>query len=161
MFYFANHYALNAMKNMTNKPIILHLFLAAFLMCMAGISFAQHTADTLHNIDEMKAVSPRGDTAILAIDNPNMRELSPEIIMSILRHGTTNVYEEYLFSPLSAQYPMMQQPGMPYRNNIDGAMESIQKSLNEYYKKYHQGQTTGEVLNYLSFLCTIIGIVAL
>jgi hypothetical protein len=137
---------------MTNNPIILPLFLAAVLTCMAGNLFAQHTADTLHNIDEMKAVPPRGDTAVLAVDRQNMRELSPETIMFILRHGTMNLYEEYPFSPQPAQYPMMQQLGMPYRNNIDGVTESMQKSLNDYYKKYHQGQIAGEVLNYLSFL---------
>jgi hypothetical protein len=137
---------------MTNKPIIPYLFLTAFLTCMTGNSFAQHAADTLYNVDGMENVPQRGDTAILSVDKPNMRELSPEIIMSILRHGTMNLYEEYPFSPQSAQYPMMQRPDMPYKNNIDGVTESMRKSLNEYYRKYHQGQTTGEVLSYLSLL---------
>lgn len=135
---------------MINKQIILPVFLVIFLMCWAGNSFAQHTADTVH-IGAMKDCSSQRDTAVLSVKQ-NMLDPSPEIIQSILRYGTMNLYNQYPFSSRSAQYPMALQPEMPYNHSINGVMESMQKSLNEYYKKYHQGQTTGEVLSYLSLL---------
>jgi hypothetical protein len=99
---------------------------------MANNLFAQQVTDTVTTVSRMDNISYLNDITPLSVDRQ---------IQMILWHQTMELYGNPPFSLPSAPCNILiQQPEFPYRNNAEYFREVMQRSLQEYYKDYYDGQ---------------------
>jgi hypothetical protein len=117
-------------------------------------SSAQYMTDTvtIHRLNNTLSLS---DTTTLVFgDDQKIKEQSHEtriILWYIMQHGELNLHEKYPYLRPFNQYGIVRQPEILDKYNIDRLKESLNNSVEEYYKEYYKASMTGTILSYLSF----------